>query len=443
MVYILLGVAAVLFLLLVGISKIPLSYNIRNLTIRWKTTLMTALAFTAVIALLTVMMAFVHGMRRLTDTTGQPGNVIVLSDGATDEIISNLTIGDLSELENLPEVVRVDGRPMASRETLLVANQPIPGTSNGRMKRRFLQVRGVEDPRLAAQIHGLELLPGGSWFSDAGIQEAAGNASGGSAPLVQAVLGEGVAHELAGNRTARERAAAKNSKRLDVGDTFLLRERTWIVVGVLKSTGMTFNSEIWAKRPLMASLFGKNTYTTLILHTENDQSAGKLRQFLAKDYKKAAFNAQTETEYYKGLSETTAQFSWAIGFIAFVMSIGGIFGVMNTMFAAVSQRIKDIGVLRLLGFARWQILVSFLLESLVIALVGGLLGCLLGSLTDGWTATSIVGGSSGGGKSVVLQLTIDADIVAMGILLTLVMGLLGGLLPALNAIRLKPLEALR
>ena len=85
------------------------------------------------------------------------------------------------------------------------------------------------------------------------------------------------------------------------------------------------------------------------------------------------------------------------------MAVGGVFGVMNTMFAAISQRIKDIGVLRILGFARWQILVSFFLESLVLALVGGLLGCALGSLADGWTATSIVCSGQGGGKSVVLS----------------------------------------
>jgi putative ABC transport system permease protein len=191
------------------------------------------------------------------------------------------------------------------------------------------------------------------------------------------------------------------------------------------------------------ALFGKNVYTTLVLHTADAKTAEKLQQFLSKDYKKAAFNAQLETEYYKSLSESTAQFSWAIGFLAIVMSVGGIFGVMNTMFAAISQRTKDIGVLRLLGYPRWQILVSFLLESLVIALAGGLLGCLLGYLSDGWTATSIVTGSSGGGKSVVLQLAVSPDIIATGILLTLLMGLLGGLLPALSAMRLKALEALR
>lgn len=443
MVLIVLGVVAAILLLLLGIGKIPLSYNIRNLTVRWKTTLMTALAFTAVIGLLTVMMAFVHGMRKLTETTGQPGNVIVLADGATDEVISNLTIGDLSEIENLPEVVRENGHPLASRETFLVANQPVPNHSDGRPRRRFLQLRGIEEPVLTARIHGLDLLPGGSWFSEAGVQEAAGSGSSGT-PLVQAVLGEGVAHELGRDRTPEQLANAKNRDRLDVGDTFRLRDRTWIVVGVLKSAGLTFNSEIWAKRPLVASLFGKTVYTTLVLRTEDAEAAGKLKKFLAEDYKKAAVNAQVETEYYKSLSETSAQFSYAIGFIAFVMSIGGIFGVMNTMFAAISQRIKDIGVLRLLGYARWHILVSFLLESLVIALIGGLFGCLLGSLTDGWNATSMVGGpGGGGGKSVVLQLAVSADIIAGGILLTLLMGLLGGLLPALSAIRLKPLEALR
>lgn len=442
MILIVLAVVAAILLLLLGIGKIPLSYNVRNLTVRWKTTLMTALAFTAVIGLLTVMMAFVHGMRKLTEGTGQPGNVIVLADGATDEVVSNLTIGDLSEIENLPEIVRENGHPLASRETFLVANQPVPNQSDGRPRRRFLQLRGIEEPVLTARIHGLDLLPGGSWFSEAGVQEAADSGPAGT-PLVQAVLGEGVAHELGRDRTPEQLAHAKNRNRLDVGDTFMLRDRTWVVVGVLKSAGMTFNSEIWAKRPLVAQLFGKNVYTTLVLRTEDAEAAGKLKKFLAEDYKKAAVNAQVETEYYKSLADTTAQFAWAVGFIALVMSIGGIFGVMNTMFAAISQRIKDIGVLRLLGYARWHILVSFLLESLVIALVGGLLGCLLGSLTDGWNATSMVGGSSGGGKSVVLQLAVSADIIAGGILLTLLMGLLGGLLPALSAIRLKPLEALR
>jgi len=118
--------------------------------------------------------------------------------------------------------------------------------------------------------------------------------------------------------------------------------------------------------------------------------------------------------------------------------------VMNTMFAAISQRTKDIGMLRILGFARWQVLVSFFLETLVIALAGGLLGCALAYLFfDGATATSIVSSGQGGGKTVVLKLIVDANTVAIGVLFTLIMGALGGLVPALSAMRLRPLESLR
>jgi putative ABC transport system permease protein len=162
-----------------------------------------------------------------------------------------------------------------------------------------------------------------------------------------------------------------------------------------------------------------------------------------KNYKKAALQAMTETEYFSKLSATNKQFLVAIIFVTVVMSIGGMFGVMNTMFAAIAQRTRDIGVLRLMGFARWQILSSFFIESLAIAVVGGIIGCALGSLSDGWTATSVVSGGQGGGKFVVLQLMVTSNTLAIGMLVTLVMGSLGGLLPAISAVRLTPLETLR
>lgn len=439
----LLAGAGVLMLLLWAMGKIPLSYNLRNLTIRWKTTLLTAMAFTAVVALLTVMMAFVEGMKRMTEGTGRPDNVLVLSDGATDEGISNLPISEISNIENLAEVARVEGRPLASREAFMMAIQSAPNHDGGRPKRRYLQLRGIEDPRLSAWMHDIELLPGGSWFSDAGVQEATANDDGGNpAPMIQAVLGEGVAREMGRDRTPEQLAVANNPDRLDVGDTFSLANRTWTVVGVMDSTGSTFNSEIWAKRSLTAAMFGKEHYTTLILRTRDADTAKRLKEYLAEDYKSIALNPKVELDFYKDLSETSDNLSYAIWFLAVVMSVGGIFGVMNTMFAAVSQREGDIGVLRLLGFNRRQILVSFLLESLFIALVGGLLGCAIGSLCNGWTANSVAGGH-GGGKFIVLQLTVSAEIIATGLFVSLLMGLLGGLFPSLSAMRMKPLDALR
>jgi ABC-type antimicrobial peptide transport system permease subunit len=230
------------------------------------------------------------------------------------------------------------------------------------------------------------------------------------------------------------------------GDLFELGPRQFVVVGVMKSAGSTFGSEVWAKRSLVGPLFGKESFTSLVLRARDDSSEGAkaLSQDLMTNFKKAALQAKPETEYFNSLSATNQQFLVAIIFVTVVMAIGGVFGVMNTMFAAVAQRSKDIGVLRILGFTRWQILTSFFVESLLVALVGGTIGCALGYLADGWTATSIVsGGMGGGGKFVVLKLVVDANTLAMGILLTLLMGALGGLLPALSAMRLRPLESLR
>jgi ABC-type antimicrobial peptide transport system permease subunit len=264
-----------------------------------------------------------------------------------------------------------------------------------------------------------------------------------SQAAIEVVLGEGIARELGKDRQPEVVAKAKNPNRLDVGDTFQLNDRTWYVTGVMQSSGSTFDSELWAKRSLIGPIFGKDTYTTLVARTPSAADAIKVRDYFNQEYEKAAVAAQVETDYFASLSETNKQFLFAIGFVTAFMALGGFFGVMNTMFATISQRIKDIGVLRLMGFGRRHVLATFLLESVAIALVGGVLGCLLGSLSDGITANSIVSGGPGGGKFVVLKLTVDAQILAVGMLLTIIMGFLGGLLPSLRAMRWTALETLR
>ena len=430
--------------LIVG-RRVPMRYNARNLVVRWKTTLLTALAFTLVIGLFTVMLGFVNGMYRLTLGSGQPGNVIILSERATDEVVSNISPGDIGDLETQPGIVKDNGRPMASRETYLVVNQPMPHSSGGRPSRRFLQVRGLDDPVLSGRVHNLSLFPGSSWFSDAGARQvtAGGDSAQAERDAIEAVIGEGVARELGRDRTPPQLAAASHKERLDTGDYFELAGRAWLVVGVLDSGGSTFNSEIWAKRSLVASLFGKDTYTSLVVRTADEAAAQQLQQYFAKEYKRTPVQAEVETAYYASLSNTNKQFLYAIVFVTVVMSLGGTFGVMNTMFAAISQRTTDIGVLRLLGYSRWQLLRSFLLESLLIAALGGLLGCAIGSLADGLSATSLVSNGPGGGKSVVLRLAVDLRILGAGMLLALTMGVLGGVLPSLAAMRTRPLQALR
>src|SRR5262249_37925750 len=152
-----------------------------NLSLRWKTTAMTALAFTLIIGLLTVMLAFVNGMYLLTISSGRPGNVMILADGSTDESFSSLGFSDIGDIENQKGILRDGERPLVSRETYLVINQPIENPEPGRPNRRFVQVRGVNDAPRAGLVHGLDLYEGGSWFSEAGVEEV-----GDGLPLIQA-----------------------------------------------------------------------------------------------------------------------------------------------------------------------------------------------------------------------------------------------------------------
>jgi ABC-type antimicrobial peptide transport system permease subunit len=230
---------------------------------------------------------------------------------------------------------------------------------------------------------------------------------------------------------------------LEVGDLFDLGPRKWIVTGIMQSAGSAFGSEIWGKRSIIGPLFGKESYSTIVVRTAGATEAKQLTRFLNDDYEQADLFAQLETEYYSKLSETNRQFTYSIVIVTILMAIGGVFGVMNTMFAAIAQRTKDIGVLRIVGFARWQVLVVFFLESLVLATIGGAMGCALGTVANGWTATSIVSSGAGPGKTVILTLLVTADTLMAGMLLAIGMGALGGLIPAISAMRLRPLESMR
>ena len=223
---------------------------------------------------MTVMAAFVNGMYQLTQNSGVPNNVIVMADGSTDELFSNLGFGDVKEIALRDEVVKDDdGERLASWEVYVVVNQPIPtrkcpvcgkmarvddlgerllehsvprkenevcagsGTRVvGTRGRRFIQVRGVEDPVRSGKVHNLALAEGGVWFSQAGVQALPDASKGEQA--IQAVIGEGLARELGPDQ---------EKKTLEVGDYFDLGPRKWIVVGILKSSGSMFDSEIWAK----------------------------------------------------------------------------------------------------------------------------------------------------------------------------------------------------
>ncbi len=442
-------------ILMLAIGRVPLAYNLRNLVVRWRITGLTALAFTVVVALLVALLAFVNGMYELNNGTGVPGNVIVLSEGSTDELFSNLGYGQ-KELRNvltqyvtqdengatLETPARVatmtgpDGREvyLSSQETFFVMNQAVPTRPGETPRRRFLQMRAIRDPLVAAKVHQIGLYPGGQWFSSTGVEPGPDGTS-----YIQCVLGEGSAATLGED---------EGKPRLEPGDTFRLGDMNWIVSGIMQSAGKTFGSEVWVSDvDLVTKPFGKNGKpTTIVLRAEPDtpEAAKAIAYHLQFRYDVIKLKAFQEQAYYAELTKTNETFLTYIVAVAVIMAIGGVFGVMNTMFASIAARIKEVGVLRILGFKRWQILISFMLESLLISFLGGLLGCALGYLANFFEAKSTLsGGGGGGGKSVSLHLMVDYQTIAAGMLFTLVMGRLGGLVPALSALRLKILDSLK
>src|SRR5262245_45686429 len=372
-------VVLVVLALLASVGRVPIRYSLRNLLVRWRTTALTALAFMLVVGLMIVMLAFVTAMSRLTEQSGQPGNVIVLSDGAIDELFSNFQYTESSDVEREPGVLRDENNhPLCSREPYLTVSQGTVSMVGDRPQRRLVQVRAIEDLLMSVRVHGLDLYPGGQWFSEAGVEplkDEARESTGKQQEAIQAIVGEGIAREMGRDR---------GQDSLHVGDAFDLGGRKWIVSGITRSEGSTFGSEVWAKWSLVAHMFGKERYTSMVVRTADADSAKVLADDITKNFKKATLPAMAETEYFARLNETSKQFFYAIVFVTAIMSIGGVFGVMNTMFAAVSARKRDIGVLRIVGFARWQVLAVFLAESILIAVLGGLLGCGLASLADGW-----------------------------------------------------------
>ena len=184
-------------------------------------------------------------------------------------------------------------------------------------------------------------------------------------------------------------------------------------------------------------------YTTIVLRLPTYEIASQACAYY-KDLPDFKVNAMPEKDYYQKLTENTRTFQVAAIVIAIIMAVGGCFGLMNTMFAAVAQRVKDIGVLRIIGYSKLQILISFLVESLLIAALGGILGVLIGLGVNGIEQKGqLSSGQGGGSKTVVFKMVVDKEVIRVACIFTVVMGLLWGIIPAVSAMRIKPLDAVR
>jgi putative ABC transport system permease protein len=383
---------------------IPLSYNLRNLIVRKTTTIMTALGITLTVAVLLAVLALVNGLKTAFRTTGNPLQILVMRKGSNAELSSGITRQVFQDVKAMAGIARQGGEPMASLEMVTVINLPSVENPDG----MNLNLRGLLP--LGRQMRDQIKLQDGRWFQT-GQREI--------------VVGKSIAKRYPG-------AALGKKLRFGKGE--------WEVVGVMDGGQSAVNSEIFGDLNQISSDFNRPDGLSSILLRATDANAVPALINSLNDDRRLGVNARTEQEYYEAQTNSGAVLQYLGLFIAIIMAVGSSFAAMNTMYAAVARRAREIGTLRVLGFSGGSILLSFVAESLLLSLLGGLLGCLLVLPLNNIT-TAI--GSFVTFSEISFNFRVSPQIMLVGMVFALVMGTLGGLLPARMAARKEILAALR
>lgn len=384
---------------------IPLSYNVRNVRQRWQVTVLAIGGIALVVAVFVILIALYSGFRIALASSGSLDNGLFVQRGSSSEITSGIARDDAEFLSVDSRVARDDeGRPLASPEIAVAASLPRRGST----MEANVQLRGVS-PMAFKVRRGIEVIEG-------------------------RMLSPGLQEVIVGTRVV---------ERFDValGSTLHIKARDWKVVGVFTAEGSSFESEVWGDVDVMASVFNRQGgYQSLTVRlVDTSVVADWATEVLSNP--RLQLELKQERQYYDDLTGVTGVLLLALaGFVAVVMGIGAVFGAMNTMYTVVAQRTREIATLRALGFSRFAILISFVLESMFIAVIGGALGCVLGFVAELFpsAATGNVTFSE-----IAFAFTVTPASLIGGMVFALVMGFVGGLLPAVRAARMPLTVALR
>ena len=383
---------------------IPISYNLRNLVVRKTTTLMTAAGIALTIAVLLATMGLVKGLSSAFAATGNPLHVLVMRKGGNAELTSLLTQTQFQVVKSFPGIAAgSDGQPMASLEVVSVINLTSPENPNGmNITVRGLSTRGVEMRNLKLQA--------GRWFRP-GLREV--------------VVGKSIAKRYPGAK---------------LGNQLRFGKGLWTVVGVMDAGNSAVNSEIFGDGNQVASDFNRSdTYSAALLQATDPVTAAALAKSLESD-RRLNVTVMSEKDYYAAQMISAAPIQFLGAFVCIVMAIGSAFAAMNTMYAAVARRAKEVGTLRVLGFTKGSILLSFFLESVFLALIGGVIACIivlpLNNVTTGLGNFITFSETS-------FNFRIGPQIMLAGLIFSVILGAVGGLLPARQAAKKEILTALR
>lgn len=379
--------------------------NLRSIPQRWSTSLVIVVGIAGVVGVLTAILAMGEGFRATLGAAGKEDQAIVLRSGATSELTSGLGRETVDLIKRAPGVARgADGEPVASAEILVIADLPKAGTGT----LANAPIRGVQ--------------PGAF----------------GLRPEVQII--EGRNFEPGPRELIVGRGAASQFEGLDVGARVAFRDADWTIVGIFSAGGGAHESELWGDAETVMSAYRRGGFQSVTVQLESPESMEAFQTALADD-PRLNVEAQTLRAYFSAQSQQMSTLISVLGYtVGYIMAIGALFGALNTMYAAISTRAREIATLRALGFGSLAIVTSVMIEALLLAVIGGAIGGgLAWALFNGYTVSTLGANFS----QVAFDFKVTGELLAQGIAWSLVIGFLGGLFPAWRAARQEVTTALR
>jgi putative ABC transport system permease protein len=384
---------------------IPFSYSFRNLWTRRLTTVLTASGMALVVFVFAATLMLAAGLRKTLIATGSPDNMVVIRKASQSEVQSGVDRGQAALVATQPEIaVGTDGRLLLAKEMVVLISLPKRGTD----KPSNVVIRGISRESLALRpqvrlIEGHMPRPGS----------------------LEVIAGQSVAKRFKGG---------------GINETLRFGMRDWTVVGTFDAGATGFNSEIWGDVDQLMQAFRRPVYSSVLFRLRDAAELLKVKERLETD-PRLTVEAKRETQYYSDQSDMMATFLRIMGMtLTIIFSLGAVIGAMITMYAAVANRTAEIGTLRALGFRRRSIMAAFLMESLLLGLVGGVMGLFFSSFLQLFTVSTVNWQTF---SELAFSFAITPDIVTQSLVFSLIMGFVGGVLPAFRAARMNIVEALR
>ena len=385
--------------------KIPFSYILRNLWTRRLTTVLTAGGMALVVFVFAAVLMLDAGLRKTLVATGSADNVILLRQGVQTEIQSGVSREQAALVETNPAVARDQrGEPMVSKEIVVLIGAPKKGDT----KPQNVIVRGLT-------VAGISLRP-------------------------QVKLIEGRWYQPGASEIVVGRSVNNGFEGMELGQSTRFAGRDWRIVGVFDGGASGFDSEAWGDVEQLGQAFRRFGYSSVIARMTDRAQYERLKADIEADVR-LKLDVKIEPLFYEEQSKALSTFLSILGLaLSLIFSIGAIIGAAITMYAAVSNRIGEIGTLRALGFRRTSILSAFLLESMLLALLGGAVGLAFASFLQFFTVSTLNFASF---SQLSFGFHLTPAIVLQSTIFSLVMGVIGGFLPSVRAARMEIVDALR